>query len=527
MGIAVDVATEDLAREIAVYWVDGGMPENFSLPGLDPAPIVFSTRFLEIASTLFRLIRENLLSGELLADVGERIGLQVIAELVLKRGDPATACYLMTRSLFASHSVTLTPSTISSLEMEELNESYMTVWFSALLHEIGHVHADETRTGDVVPPEALQDRVTTIFERLSYPAPLVAELMTRLAARDVQHSLHPKQLQTEIAADIFGVHALWQATVTVLDKDGRVTEFDPVRLALDVIDMFSVLVMLNNCALVARQATDHAFDVRDEHWIAVAYHVRIDFLVDYLAMLLASVTTADHREEFDSRRWREILVPAGADKKDRLDGLESGITRAMRQTLWPAERQTGLGTHLTQQLDSTEALTRWLNLHLDCGPFLALADALEISHLDVERLRTTLQRATERPPGRTFHLLWFHQPDGEGIPLGLHTRYGYLIFVFHSDRQPYQDFRESIALGLEPGTVVDEVTIVSDWEYDVITICWQALPAQLRQHSRVVIEGSPLFDTLWAQLTDGSLWPDPPDPPDPAPETSLPERNRL
>ena len=177
MNVTIEEATKDLPREVIVYWVDGGLPENFSLPGLDPAPIVFNTRFIEIGATMSRMIRAEEFAVELLPPLAERISLQVSAELVLKGGDAATASYLFARSLLVGGSTVLLPSTIDSLELEKKNESYMTVWFYALLHEMGHVYA-ESRDGDerVLSKAALRQRIDAALEEFRYPPDLVDKL---------------------------------------------------------------------------------------------------------------------------------------------------------------------------------------------------------------------------------------------------------------------------------------------------------------------------------------------------------------
>ncbi len=502
MSVTIEEVTRDLPKEVIVYWVNGGLPENFSLPGLDPAPIVFNTRFIEIGATMLRMIRAKEFAIELLPAVAERISLQVSAELVLKGGDAATASYLFARSLVVGGGTVILPSTVDSLEYDKKNESYMTVWFYALLHEIGHVYV-EIRDGDerVISEETLQQRTEEALEEFRYPPDLVDRLNRWLESRGIRHSLHPDQLEAETAADLFAVRSLWRATHAVMEKDGQAAKFNPARLGLCIIEMFNVLAMLNNCALTTRGVTDSAVDMRDEPWINVANRIRAGILVQYMSMLLAG--GPDDLEAVS--RWENVFVAWSQENKDRLDAMESGQARAMRQILWPAERDSDIGDRLCHLTDIPDTLAK-----IELRRFIALADALAISHPDLELLRAISDQAPLRPMQRKYHILWIRRANGSSFPFGLASKYGYLVFVFTARTPLYQYFRDESATGLAADFSLHEVTLAEEWEWDVITICVRAVPPELRERARIVIEGSPLFDRLMKEVASGSVWPDAP-----------------
>src|SRR5215213_3958835 len=101
MSVVTACAQSAIERALAVYWIDGGAPRNLSMPTLEPAPVLFSARFVELGATLFRLLTNNMLAPDLVTSFSERTNLQVLAELLLQAGDPSTAGYLFTRSLIS------------------------------------------------------------------------------------------------------------------------------------------------------------------------------------------------------------------------------------------------------------------------------------------------------------------------------------------------------------------------------------------------------------------------------------------
>jgi hypothetical protein len=497
MSVAIAEATRYLHREIALYWVDGGLPENFSLPGFDPAPIIFSTRFIEIQATLLRLLRSaQQFNPEILSAVTESISLQVAAALVLEGGDPATASYLMTRSEAASRGVWITASTIYALELEEKNASYMTVWFYALLHEIGHVFVAEGESegeSDAVGGQVLAEFIQEALDEMSFPPSLVEQLTQRLEARGLAHSLHPKQISAEIMADLFAIQSLWRATATVMERDGRGGEFSPVHLAICVYEIYNVLIVLNNCAFSARRAATLA-DLRDEPWVNVSYRVRLRYVLQFLARLLAG-----DEESESASSWYSQLAVMTSRYADHLTAMEAGQARAMRQVLYPAERDEDLASLSAERTDAPFVGLR---------EFITAADSLGIEHPDIERLRCRLERTgPDEDSAYAFSVLWISLPDGTRVPFSLPTKYGDLVFVFSAQNEMYSYFRDESADMLNEDYRFEEVTIVASYTWQVAIICAKAVPVEAQGRTSVLVEGSALFDRMIRELSDGSIWP--------------------
>src|ERR1700733_8567818 len=85
MNFVLDEVQRQIGQTFRVYWVDGGHPELFCLPGFSPSPVIFSTRYLSLSAFVRRLFVEDSLKPVLL-DVAERTALKVIAEMALRHG---------------------------------------------------------------------------------------------------------------------------------------------------------------------------------------------------------------------------------------------------------------------------------------------------------------------------------------------------------------------------------------------------------------------------------------------------------
>lgn len=486
MSITIDEATKGLDRDIEVYWVDGGVPETFQLSGLSPAPIVFSTRFIEVAATLYRLQRSNEFSAELLAMLSERVNLQLIAELTLRHGHAPAAAYLFGRSLLAAPGLSLPSSTLHALEIEPVDESYMTVWFYGLLHEIGHVYADAHGSQDVINDEELADRTASGIDDAGFPHELTVELRDRLATKGKRHSASPETLREEIAADLFGVHALFRATVAMMNRAGRIADFDPLRLALCVIEMFNVLAMLNYCKVAAFAAAGVGPDVRDNPWANVAYRVRIERIVDFIAAL-----SAGHGG--DPAAMAAAIRAASGQTEQHIAAVECGHARAMRQGFWPVERDV-------QLLDRIRALPGEKLFELtDVDRFAVLAADLGIDHPDIAALRAAVA-GESADTERHFRGLWIRRPDGVALPFGVLTDRGYTVFVFASDLERYDDFSRLSAAAVHADCQLEETLILARTAWEAQIVVARAVAEHYQDRTLVVVEGCASFDRLMSDL---------------------------
>ncbi|WP_433579235.1 hypothetical protein [Nocardia brasiliensis] len=492
------IAERELAREVAVYWVDGGAPEMFSLPGLRPAPITFSTRFLVASSHLFKLLRvSSSLSPELVEDVVERFALQLIAELSLVQGDCSAACYLIARSLGISQRIEVSPTTVFDLEYMPKNEIYMTSWFLGLLHEIGHVYANDldssAKIGKDKETSASLDQIIDFVLEGFADAETTRSINEGLKIAGISHSLDNAVLLEEVEADLFAVRVLIESTFRVVAMDRGVDSgkvgIDYVELCAAILDMFGSLTMLSRCMAGALAVGGMVDRLRADPWIGGSYQVR----AQVLALTLAHIGT-QFGKDFDKVHQ---AVRAQVEDADRNAAYDRGISRAMRHAMFPQEREPGVVHRLTDvPLDS------WERMRIE--PFLALAKELRIEHPDLDIIRGLCEQPAP-PQTYIFLAVWVQGPDGFSAPFGLSTRYGFTIFLF-VDEALFYDFYTASRPPAQ-GYSLERVAVVANTAFDaVIEVAASAQPHGERL--RIVVEGTDLFDRLLRSLADDSIWED-------------------
>ena len=96
MNFVLDEAQRQFPGEFVVYWVDGGLPEVFSITGGMPVA-VFNSRFVEIDAFLRTLVVNTILPHP--EDLAERICLRLMAELSLHYADVDLAVLALAQSL--------------------------------------------------------------------------------------------------------------------------------------------------------------------------------------------------------------------------------------------------------------------------------------------------------------------------------------------------------------------------------------------------------------------------------------------
>jgi hypothetical protein len=220
MRATLTTATAACDRDFVVYRVSGGLPLNFSMPGLDPAPIFYNTRFIEFCFTLLSLLHDTALPPELTINVADATFTQVVAELVMRNGDPSTAAYLFAYSLAIDIGHMYVKPSMEDFELSEPTEANMALWFYGLLHEIGHVRSTSRRDA-----AALREHVNAVLPdtlaRLDLNEEIINSEIHRLDREGIRHSMLPDHLLTEAAADHFATIALWNATIDVLTSRGQ------------------------------------------------------------------------------------------------------------------------------------------------------------------------------------------------------------------------------------------------------------------------------------------------------------------
>ena len=107
----------------------------------------------------------------------------------------------------------------------------MAVWFFGLLHELGHgqrLPAHLVESG-LLATDTIRDAVGSHLDGWDIAAQLgVGSLLHEIEA-DPSHPLNPASLRAELAADLFAVSVLLQATVDI-KRRAATGDLDPARL---------------------------------------------------------------------------------------------------------------------------------------------------------------------------------------------------------------------------------------------------------------------------------------------------------
>ena len=509
MNVVLRAAEEVIKRPIAVFWVEGGLPESFSLPSLTPAVIIFSVRYLEMVSQLRGISTNTTLDEKLLAEVSERISLRILSELILRYGNPALACYLFMKSLI-EEGVYFTPPSLDVIETVAKNEMYMAVWFYALLHELGHVHAEHV-DGEVAPPQDysyLDEKIDSVLNE-SFSEEIVEKAHRSLRQGDTKLSLGRDVLVPELSADLFSAQLLYTATIRVMRIEENLGQFDAGRLALELLTMFRLSHYMNSCSLAARYATDIGSRPLLDPWGNAANAVRLNVTIDFLAHYLVTggaVSSAPDQAKFSELRGR--LIESVHQSPARASSFDRGHTRAIEECFFLNQRDDNLAGRLAEYIQSTldTALFR-----IEADRFCKLAQSLGVTSPDIDLLAAFAKDparavSTLRQGQLVFKVAWI-RGDGVSMPFGLRTRGIYVVFVFLGD-SAFDYFLEESRTMIRPGFELQRTAVISPTEHNVALVIHRALPKETEKYVEVVFEGSAGFDRRFQELNDGTFWED-------------------
>jgi hypothetical protein len=460
------------------------------MPGLDPAPIFYNTRFIEFCFTLLSLLHDTALSPGLTINVADATFTQVVAELVLRNGDPSTAAYLFAYSLAIDVGLTYAKPSMEDYELSEPTEVNMALWFYGLLHEIGHVRS--VPLGDAA---ALREHVKAVLPdtlaRLDLTEEIINSEMHRLDAEGIRHSMLPDHFLTEAAADHFATIAVWNATIDVLTSRGQ--GLKPIELAVDVMGVFQVIMFLNLAGEWSRGVTQPWLASKEDSLLQVSTAVRSDIVFTTLVSLIREQYPPKHRFSRQpppptDEEIAEALEAYINESEDKRYALERGLRLARIQAKYLADRALYVVNGLRTKLRESPHLT------LELERFLGLADALEVNHPDIEGLRKLLQNRSYRPPVREFYTLRLRHDDGTALPFGVDLDPIYLMLVFTSKNKRYAGFRSYAETMTPYGTRVEDMVIEASWQWDIGKLLADALPPTQSVECRVLVEGCASFE---------------------------------
>ena len=503
LNSVLDVAERMMSRDFALYWVDGGLPENFSLPSFDPPLIIFSTRYVEMVGYLRNLMTSPLLSGSILDKTSERISLKIMAELLLKYGDPGTACYLFAQSLLGERFFVRQPSALE-LDFERRDWAYMTMWYYAVLHELGHINLDGHELSES-DQDALENTLKRVVERLGMSDAWFGDANRRGLVEDFDKRL----LGEEIKADNFARRIMSEAAPNIIGHDERVEGCSPADYAGELIVIRHITDFMDRCARAAQIAANQTLD-KFNIWrqIIVSSNARFNHIAGGLALVFA---TAEHNPPGENliTEWFNKIMAVHEDLEARWKPLNQGNKRAMLQTLIPGERQVGVYTSLAEMIKKSPLP---ILLNIEIKHFCKFADALAVYSPDVELLRSLSERPADpialvKNAARNFFVLWVSDHYG-GRPLCLFTKHENLIFAFHDLGPRWDEFVTVSAGKISHGVKVREKAITATSACEAAAVILQDLPNELRLRSSVIVEGTRIFELRFQELVEGTIWAD-------------------
>lgn len=379
MNFVLDEVQRQIGPGFGVYWVDGGHPEVFCLPGFSPIPVVFSTRYLSLTAFVRRLFVEESLKG-VLPDVAERTALKVIAELSLRHGDPDVAVLALVKSITGKGIWISDDDQLMALEHEPIHENYMATWFYGLLHELGHLHpAQNSAFGE---KHAFSDaRILAAIAASLDRFPAYPDGMKRAAIEQARQSqensiLRIDHLRTEGLADMFAASVLFKSTFEIMKRVNQ-KQFEVIRYVQEIVVFSNIIAVIDRCRRTAALATltggtrAAAFESALH---PVSMMVRGMMLREYLdravAEYLYSKPTTRQFEDVE-----QLIDKINGSFSETVDTIDSGVARAMAFSLFPEHRTNGLAALDAFRIELAESPLGGA----EARRFCELADSLSIS----------------------------------------------------------------------------------------------------------------------------------------------------
>lgn len=511
MNYVIREAETRLSTTVSVYWVDGGPPRNFFLPGFTTNPIAYSSRYLEICAILRQLIVSDIVQGQR-QELSERICLRLMAELSLHHGVADWTVPAFVKSIIGQslHIPTL-GAILEELELAPRNEAYMATWFFGLAHEIGHaftLDGEMFELGLLSDPSiesALEDALAGFIH---YPDELKAAALQQAKQDRDSGPLGTAHLRDEAMADIFAAQVLLSATANYMHEHGD--EMDIEQFLAEMTIIFNIVVLIGSCrrtVLVASQAQSDR-NARDVAlFLPVAMHVRAllwtQYLIDLIAVRLTESEEQWHQVVGDVTEW---IADINNSFADTLNDIESGLARAMRFVLFPVEREPNLLRKFAEEVSGRDGIMA----RIEGGWFCELASSLEIQDPLLQKLAAIVARQDgemgEEMDEFVYVVPWVTGPNGFDRPFGLDTKYGHLVFVFLNQDDLYHAYFEGSAASLASGFTLTEVAVLANDTSQLSQELAKRMPSGLR--FGVLVEGTDLFHRMIDELFDDRIWPD-------------------
>lgn len=517
MAFVLDELERQIGPRFSVYWVEGGSPEVFCLPGFSPSPVVFSTRYLSLTAFVRNLLVKDSLK-EILAYLAERTFLKIMAEMALRCGDPDYAVMAFVKSVSGSGVWFHDYDRVVELEYGPISEAYMATWFYGLVHEIGHVHPFELRF-EGEPLFSDEWMINVITSTLDYYKPY-PDWLKRLGVERARQErstsvLGIDQVRGEGLADIFAASVLFKSTADIMyelhQRNAIQKRFKIERFVQEMNIFLNIVTLIERCRRVAliSSATDTARSAGREAIIEhalqpVSVVVRAQMQRCYLSAAVASCLFGpDHTVE-QLEQVMKTMDGLNAQHAEKFDEVENGLARALEFSFDPEKRGDAwsmiqaFGKELGNSGYARREAKRFCEMADSFGADGAMLWALK----EMVSLSEPVGRGPL--PGRVYYVPWIEGPDDYGRPFSLDTKYGHLIFAFVAEAGNFDAFCGPAAKALLPGFTLRKAFLTASDEKRLGLQLAPYLPGG--QVFWMVVEGTEKFAQYWKELGEGTIW---------------------
>jgi hypothetical protein len=386
MNFVLDHIQKEIKDNFDVYWVEGGLPELFSISGIERTPIVYNTRYIELVYLMRRLVGLDEL-GAFREEVAERTCLRVMGELAVRYSTPEWAIRAFLQSILGEgiRILDIPGVALLDLEAQPINEAYVAIWFFGLAHELGHLKAakksdfgEDTFFSSARTLEAL----SVCLEKFQLPPQIKKDEVLHDSDSRPEYVLACPRLALEAYADFFAMHQIFNTTRLIMWKIGG--QFDILRFAQEATLSLALVGILDRCKRIAlaADAVEASQSLRDELLLQpISYAVRQLMVRPLLDLEIAgylSDTIGSPKEQIETSE--RLVNEISEHWQERIDQVEKGLAKAMRFVLFPAERGHDLMQRFATQASS--------GLHsLDTRQFCDLIESFHGQNESVDALR--------------------------------------------------------------------------------------------------------------------------------------------
>ena len=518
MNFVLDEAERQIDRKFCLYWVEGGSPEVFCLPGLSPSPVVFSTRYLSLTAFIRKLFTFPA-EKDLLAEIAKQTLLKVMAELALHRGDTDFAVLAFTKSMIKKGIWLNDNDQVMALERGPKDEAYMATWFYGLTHELGHLHPDQLMpqlNDHWFSDERILETLDSALAKFSvYPQPLRHEARQRAVQKRSGSIIGIEQVRNEGLADMFAAGVIFKTTFDImLNEKGQ--KFEIARYVEEMGIFRCIVGLIEGCRRVALVASSESHDQETtmENTVLLPVSMAVRGLMQrvYLDFAVAGYLfgTGDWNET-QRKQVDDLINGIARAVQPTLSTIETGYSRAIEFALFPERRENDWALLEEFRNDLTKANGERVVAIEEAKRFCVLADALGKDSKLLRALKSVvLSPETPVRPDPTgdviYFVPWVEGPQSFQRPFGLDTKYGHLVFVFLDDGNLFEQFCDVSKDTLRVGFSLKRAAVCVPRSDRLGSELAANMPSG--QSFRIALQGTKEFDCYMNELVADTIWPD-------------------